>query len=810
MALEGTLPEMFPINFTGEHFYYAADNDMRDPGAGMRARLVLAMEAGFINEMVADGDQVTFARQRVVIPNLPFDGDYRVITPYSDKTYRNMKVGDVIADTVDIGLGCVATFECTLQTPMGPFLLPSPVPGGSEVPPMPDLKSAPAGTDPFYDALVALGGATVDPQTGKKYLADPSRVGPVTGSPLPDFVAYETNGTSGPRNHNTFRVEVRTPGDGLVFYTLEGQANFTIAGRLMTGSLPGKVTPTRATYKADGVGNITDLDVFATGSPTTQARLPAQPQQPPVVPVLSYYAQPCTNALFVDPETGITRINAPQYFSAPAGTPAPMAQTGTTFWGQTQPTGIPPSHVCLVDTAARDAAGQTVPAYYLQRVTDSVTVGAAAYDGPANGTLSVTATSSDPTARLTLVGYGPAAPQTPGLAAATGAGTGLELHADAATVTGLMAAPAHVQISSSKGGIGVRETATTRGMSSGGGTGGGGTGGGTPVIGTPIAVSETASMSEDCSATTATMCGAGLSLPVDLLGNDTITVDGTVMTLRNFVRQGLGTATVTAQAPRLGLANISTDGIISYIPNPNANGADSITYNVAVNGVTSNEAVLTINIAAVNDTPSAGNTSGGAVVGKPGSLNLIANSTDPDGLADIKDAAILSWPTQLGALPTPVNGVVNFTPTAAGTYNVVYQVKDAAGVLSPNTATGSVTALAAETVAVTLTQFTVAAMRWRITGTDTVRAAQTMTVVYADGRARNGAICDGVSTASACLIGTAMVDAAGGWSLDRLISAGSAQDPTSTAFWQKAPTRVRVFSSQPAFGGSATGTILLR
>jgi hypothetical protein len=41
----------------------------------------------------------------------------------------------------------------------------------------------------------------------------------------------------------------------------------------MTGSLPGKVIsrPARRT-KADGVGNITDLDVFAIGSPTTQAR----------------------------------------------------------------------------------------------------------------------------------------------------------------------------------------------------------------------------------------------------------------------------------------------------------------------------------------------------------------------------------------------------------------------------------------------------------------------------------------------------------------------------------------------------------
>jgi hypothetical protein len=812
VALEGTVPEFFPINFGDEHFYYAADNDMRDPANALRARLVIALEAAFANGPPADGDQIIFGRQRIVIPNLPFDGDYRVITPFSDKTYKNMKVGERIFETEDIGVGCMATFECALQTPIGPFLLPSAVPGGAEVPPMPDLLSAPAGTDPYFDAIRATGTTTADPQTGKRYLADPGRVGPITGSPLPNFTAYETNGTTSSRNHNTFRIEVRTPGDGLVFYTMEGESNFTIAGRLMTGVLPGKVTPTRATYKADGVGNITDLDVFAIGSPTTQARLPAQPQQPPVTPVLSYYGEPCANSVVLDPETGLLAVNPPHLFSAPAGTPTPMAQTGTNFWGQTQPTGTPPSHVCIVDSAARDATGQTVPAYYLQRVTDTVTVTTAGYDGPNNGTLSVMARSSDPTAKLTLTGYGPSAPETPGVATATAPGTGLELVAEAGSVTGLLAAPANVQIASSKGGRGVRETETVRGMSTGGSTGGGGTGGGTtpPVIGTPVAVNENASMSEDCSTTSATMCGSGLSLPVDLLGNDTITVDGTVMTLRNFVRQGLGTATVTAQAPRLGLANISSDGLISYIPNPNANGVDSITYNVAVNGKVSNEAVLTINIAAVNDTPSAGNTSGGGVVGRAGSLNLIANSTDPDGAADIKNAAILSWPSQLGAIPTPTNGVVNFTPTAAGTFNIVYQVKDAAGVLSPNTATGSVTVAAAETITMTQTQFTAAAMRWRVGGTDTVRAAQTVTVVYADGRAKSGLICDGISTAPECVIGTAIVDAAGGWSLDKIIAAGSAQDPTSTAYWQKAPSRVKVYSSQPVLGGSATATILLR
>ncbi|HET8747017.1 MAG TPA: Ig-like domain-containing protein [Ramlibacter sp.] len=817
VALEGPVPEVFPLDFGPEHFYFAADNVMQDPGLNLKARLVLSVEAGFSNEIVPiDGDQMVFGRLRIIVPNLPFDGDYRVITPYSEHNFNNMAVGDKIQYTQDIGLACVLTFECVLNGTVGPFLLPSAVPGGAEVPPMPDLKSAPPGTDPFYDAMVALGGASLDPQTGKKYIADPGRVGPVTGSPLPNFVAYDINGAQSLRNHNTFRIEVRTPfasRSSAPFYVMEGESNFVVAGRLMTGTLPGKVTPTRATYKADAVGNMTDLDVFATGHPTTQARLPAQTQQPPVIPVLSYYEEPCANSLFFDPEVGMVRLNSPQYFGPPASNPIPMKQQGTTFWGQTQPTGTPPSHVCIVDSAARNSEGQTIPAYYMQRVTDTVTIDVAGFDGPNNGTLAVNARSSDPTAKLTLVGYGPAAPETPGTATAGAPGTGLDLAPEAATVTGLMAAPATVQVTSSKGGSAVRPIETARGLPTGGGTGGGDPGGdpgGPPTIGTPVAVNETSTMFEDCDPNTASMCAAGTGISIDLIGNDTIAVNGSTMTLRNFVRQGLGTVTINAQAPRLGTANITADGVVTYMPNPNVSGTDSITYTVTANGVESNQGIFTINVTPVNDIPYAVNTSAGAVVGKPGSINLIATSLDPDGTADLKDAEILTWPAQLGPRPTPVGGVVNFTPTAAGNYNIIYQVKDAAGALSPNVAAGSVSVVTTETITFAKSQFTRGQLRWTISGNDTVRAGQEMTAVYDDGRLRAGGTCDGTATNPQCVIGTTFVDSAGGWLMDRIIPANTAQDPTNTGVWQKVPTRVRVFSSNPAMGGSNSATILLK
>lgn len=801
-------PESFPTNFQAEHFYYNASNDMRDTGNNFRAKLVLAVEAAFANNAVADGNQMTFGRLRVVIPTLPFDGDYRVITPYSDVTYLDQKAGGVIRDTTDIGLACVGTFECALKTAIGPFLLPSAQAGAAEVPPMPDLKTAPPGTDPFYDQLLFLGGGSADPGTGRQYLADPKRVGTVTGSPLPDFI----DSTGATRNHNTFRIEVRAPSpthDGAVFYTVDGESNFTVAGRLLTGTLPGKVTPQRASYKADATGAVTDLDVFAKAVPTTQARLPGQPQLAPVTPVLSFYDVPCAGALGIDPETGLVVVN-PQPWSAPAGTPHPLLQAGSDFWSQSQPGGTPPSHVCIVDTAARDANGQAVPAYYLQKVSDFVAITAASYEGAANGTLTVNATSSDPTAVLTLAGYGPNDAGTPGVATAgKGAGTGLDLAGNTATVKALLAPAASLQVVSSRGGFALRDTATGHGTATGGGTGGGGST--TPVIGTPVAVNDTATLFEDCSAQPASICAVGAGITVDLIANDTVLVNGNVVRLRDFIAQALGTVTVAAQAPRLGLATMTADGIVSYTPNANANGTDAITYTVSVNGQVSNQAILTLTITPVNDLPVAGSTTAGAVIAKANTLNLIATATDPDGNADVKDAVLLTWPAQLGPQPVPAAGVLTYTPTTAGTFTFTYQVKDAAGALSANTGTATVTVAAAEAIAFTKQSFTTAASgasnRWVVSGTDSVREGQVITIAYADGKMWNGTICDGSGTNASCVVGTTTVDATGNWLYDHVGTPGGPTDPTDSSTWVTAPRKIRAFSSAPVLGGSASANI---
>ncbi|MEJ8835388.1 Ig-like domain-containing protein [Ramlibacter sp. AN1133] len=799
-------PEAFPGNYFDEHFYYIADNGLLDTATGFRARLVIALEAAFANGDVIDGDQMTFGRVRVFIPNLPIAGDYRVITPYSDTSYYNQVAGDRIFETTDVGVACINTFECTLGTVIGPFLLPSVAAGGAEVPPMPDLAARPAGTDPWFDAMVAAGaGPTANPGTGKKYLADPARVGTVTGSPLPPFTAFNTDGTSTLRDHNTFRIEVRHPQPdhlGTVLYTVDGESNFVVSGRLMTGTIPGEIVGARGTYHANALGQVTDLDAFATALPTADARLPASPPLAPVTPILQFYDVPCGGAISVSPVTGLPVVN-PGPYTAPAGALAhPMASSATDYWGQSQPGGLPPSHLCIVDTTARNTAGQVVLAYFLQKVTDDVQISLSQYNGPNNGTLTVNAASTDPTAVLTLTGYGPAPLATPGTSVGRGAGTGLQLVAGAASVSALVAPPSRVQVVSNKGGADVRNTDAALGTA--------------VLVGVPVANNDTVTINEDCSATAATSCATPVS--IDLLANDTVQLNGVTSNLRTLVTSGQATVAVTVtQATRLGTATVS-NGFVTYRPNANANGQDNLLYTVTVNGRVSNQGQLAINITPVNDLPVAGNTTIGAVVGKANVLNLLQASSDPDGAADLANAQITTWPAQLGAQPVPVNGVITYTPTSTGNFAINFRAVDKAGALSANTATATSTVIGSETITYTRQDFKGAgnvggnaSTRWTVIGTDTVREFQTVTIAYANGTIRaTGQVCNGTATILACVVGTAVVDATGTWTYDVVGVPGGAKDPTDTAFWSATPTSIRTFSSSPVLGGAQTISIVFR
>lgn len=580
-------PEVFPTQFAGEHFWFAA-NTSTSLASGGQAMLVLALEAAFTAE-VAPGAQIAFSRIRVKLDPVPATGTYRFIHPYGEELINAVQ-GDRIFFTDDVGINCPpGNFDCAMDSRIGPFLLPSTTPGGAELP------------------------AVAGPVPGKLYIADPARIGPVTGSALANF----TDSTGAARNHNIFRVEgprgSNLGGQGVDFVET---ANFNLMGRIFTGMLPSRVDVKRVNYTRNATGQ--KLDVFATGFPTVQGRLPGQTPPPAAWPALSFFDAPCTGTL--DTLTG--DILPP--FGAPIGaSEVQMINSDTDFWGQSQPTAIP-SVVCVKDASARDTTGNTVPAYFPKRVTDQVTISEALYD-PNTRSISVRASSSDQVSPPSLT--------IPELGALSG---GL------ITVSPLAVPPDIVRVLSSRGGS--DEKKVTTGFASG------------PAPGAPLAVNDSVTFPEDSPPQT-----------IKLLSNDTNVAGGTVS---------------LASLPRLGTAVLNADGTVTYTPNPNANGLDSFTYIVTAGTVATNRANVSINITPVNDPPVAVNDTLSTFVNQATTLDLLANDTDPDGQTDLVAVAGLTAPTPAGAAVTAAGATATFSASQPGTYTFNYQAQDAAGTTS--------------------------------------------------------------------------------------------------------------------------------
>jgi hypothetical protein len=213
----------------------------------------------------------------------------------------------------------------------------------------------------------------------------------------------------------------------------------------------------------------------------------------------------------------------------------------------------------------------------------------------------------------------------------------------------------------------------------------------------------------------------------------------------------------------------------------------------------------------VNDIPTAGNVTVGAVVSKMNVINLIGNSTDPDGNGDVKDAVIASWPAQLGATPIPINGVLSYTPTATGTYTFGFQVKDVAGALSANTATATVNVALNEIIQFGKHQYVQNKNRWTVDGTDNIIEGQTITIVYENGWLKGApAACDGTATNASCVIGTSPVDGLGNWALDKVGVTGALNPKAGSTVWQTAPTHIRAYSTLPSLGGSVPIDIVFK
>src|SRR3954464_5399248 len=154
---------------------------------GVRARLVLAQEAAFLNGPPVAGDQVTFGRIRVTIDGARPGAQYTVTHPYGTERLTADRRGRVRM-TDDVGCAAVpCDFTDALATRIGPFLRWDP-----KSPP-----AAPAG-----------------------YVGNPLREHTVVGSPR--GAAFNVFRVSGP--------SIGGAGDNLIethLFTVEGKAAAT-------------------------------------------------------------------------------------------------------------------------------------------------------------------------------------------------------------------------------------------------------------------------------------------------------------------------------------------------------------------------------------------------------------------------------------------------------------------------------------------------------------------------------------------------------------------------------------------------------
>ncbi|MFL5399252.1 MAG: cadherin-like domain-containing protein [Myxococcales bacterium] len=654
------IPESFPGNFFDEHFYFAGDATL-SPVSGGKALLRVSEEAAFAGAGVPfAGQQITFSRIRVKLTGIPVTGIYRFIHPYGEESiFATAGSPRGIFFTDDVGINCPpgGPFDCALQSRLGPFLLPSAVAGGAEMAALTAANPTPD-TDPAHFGGVFA--ATPYPGTGKSYIADPARIGPVTGSPLGTF----TDSTGAARDHNIFRIEgpagSNLGGPGIDFIET---TNFALQGRIFASTIAGRVTVDRASYTKSATA--TKLDVFASGSETIQGRLPTQPRPVGVSPALSFFEAPCDT----DPVT--FALIAPLVVIDQQ-----MFQDATYFWGQSVPALIPAA-VCVKDSAARDATGQIVPAFFQAKVTDEISISKAVYD-PDTATLTVNATSSDTVSApvLSVDGFG-------------------DLTLGALSYAPLMASPAKVRVRSTLGGFADLDVTTNFF-------------GAAP--GALRALNDAFTFAEDS--------GAQI---LNVLANDTSAAGGTVV--------------VIAQ-PKLGTAIANPlDNTVTYTPAVNANGVDAFTYQVTTAAGKSNIANVTVTITPVNDPPTAVNDGPFTVIAgraTPTALpNLLDNDIDPDGRADMVSAVQIV--PGAGLIVTGgVGGVVTVSSAQPGTFSFTYKVVDKAGVVSANAATVTVVAIPGDTVTITKAQFAIGPRRWVVTGTTSV-PNQSINLTYVNG-----------------------------------------------------------------------------
>ena len=157
---------------------------------------------------------------------------------------------------------------------------------------------------------------------------------------------------------------------------------------------------------------------------------------------------------------------------------------------------------------------------------------------------------------------------------------------------------------------------------------------------------------------------------IDVLANDTdpdTNIDPTSVTI--------------TEQPRHGTTSINpTTGEITYTPDPNFNGLDTLIYQVCDLGTPAlcDTAIVFITINPVNDPPIANFNTGTTPEDTPLSIDVLANDTDSDGNIDPTSVTITEQPKHGTTSVNPTTGAITYTPDLNfnGLDTLIYRICD--------------------------------------------------------------------------------------------------------------------------------------
>src|SRR6185312_9884100 len=179
---------------------------------------------------------------------------------------------------------------------------------------------------------------------------------------------------------------------------------------------------------------------------------------------------------------------------------------------------------------------------------------------------------------------------------------------------------------------------------------------------------------------------APVALSDPVVTNEDTPVSGNVLT-NDTDADGDALNAVLVNGPAHGSLTLNADGSFTYTPSANYNGPDSFTYKANDGSADSDVATVSINVAPVNDAPSAQNDSFSTTEDKSVGGNVLINDGDVDG--DALSAILVTGPAH-GSLTLNADGSFTYTPAADynGPDSFTYKAND--GLADSNVATVSI------------------------------------------------------------------------------------------------------------------------